>query len=250
MRLFKALFIILLISRLYAADDLGWQVGVGFVSSDLLSEQRDTPVFPYVRTDNKQWMMIPNLKWQGERWSFGADGIGYRYRFSDNLQLSSNAGFPSSRIGLSGQQGWFRYGSTLSASYGNGLTTTAGINAAGLSYERTLGWGERGNDLSQKLSFGAPVFIAKNSDLIVIGSAYLQRDNADFLVNDYQLSNQLRAQPYQHTGLSLFSVIPVSDQITVLLSGSLQWNDEDLTAQVAAAKARQFNTFVLLSYQL
>lgn len=233
----------------FADEDLGWQAGLGLVTSNIASEQADTPFFPYRRTDNKQVMLIPNLKWQGEQWSFGADGIGWRNTLNNGLEIRSMAGFPSSSLQLSGQQGWFRYGTRFSANYANGVTTTAGITAGPLTYDYTAGWGDREGDLRQKLSLGAPLYINQENDIVVIGSVYLQQENPDFIENDYELVQALDAGDYRHTGLSVFTVLPVGDRVTLVLSGTLQWNDKALTEQLNTLPDIQANTFLLLNYQ-
>lgn len=239
----------LFVSLAIADDDLGWQVGVGVVTSDVLSDDAERPFFPNVRADNKQYMLIPNLKWQGEQWSVGAEGVGWRYRFDNDLRLQAKAGFPSSRVELSGERGWFRYGTSLSASYANGTTTTAGVNAAGFSYKQTIGFDERREDRKQELSFGAPLYISQKSSMIVIGSAFLNWENAAFIEHENELSTAVDPADYRHAGLNVFSVIPLSEPLTLLLSGTLQWNDKDLTEQLSTLPQLQANTFALLSYQ-
>lgn len=233
----------------FAEDDLGWQVGVGVVSSDVVSTDADRPIFPSIRDNNKQYMLIPNLKWQGEQWSVGAEGIGWRYQFENDLKLQSSVGFPSSRLALSGQRGWFRYGSSLSASYSNGTTVTAEVNAAGLSYKQTLGFGERRDDRKQELRLSAPLFISQKRSLIVIGSGFLTWENAAYVEHENELTTSVAPADYRHKGLNIFTVLPLSEPLTLLLSGTLQWNDQDLTAQLSRLPELQANTFALLSYQ-
>ncbi|WP_040556987.1 hypothetical protein [Reinekea blandensis] len=233
----------------FAEDDLGWQVGLGVVSSDLLTEDADRPIFPAVRDDNKQYMLIPNLKWQGEHWSVGAEGIGWRTRFENDLKLQSTVGYPSSRISLSGERGWLRYGGFLSASYSDGTTTTAGVNAAGLSYELTTGYNDRADDRKHKVSFGAPVFISQSRSTVVIGTAYVQSENAPFIENNNDLTTSVQPGDYRHAGITLFSPLSLSDSLRLILSGTVQWNDQDLVQQLPLMPDVQFNTFALLSYQ-
>ena len=232
-----------------AEDDLGWQVGLGVVTSDLLSPEEDRPIFPSVRNDNKQYMMIPNLKWQGEHWSVGAEGIGWRTQFDNQLKVQSTIGYPSSRISLSGERGWLRYSGFMSAAYADGTTTTFGVNVTGLSYELTTGYDERADDRKHKLSFGAPVFISQSRSMVVIGTAFVQWENAPFIKNDNDLTASVMPGDYRHAGVTLFSPLPLSDSLRLILSGTLQWNDPDLVQQLPLMSDVQFNTFALLSYQ-
>jgi hypothetical protein len=82
----------------------------------------------------------------------------------------------------------------------------------------------------------------------VIGSGYLQQDNAAFSQFDLELTEPLAQDDYRHRGFNVFGVYQATPQVTLLLSGTLQFNDERLVAESEFTDDVQFNIFTLFSY--
>jgi len=230
------------------AEEGGWNIGLGIVSSDLLNQEAPKTFFPVVRSDNKQYMLIPSLRYEWDRWSVGADGIRWKAEATNGLKTNVRIGFPASGISVAGQKGWFRYGLNSAVTYSNGIATTQGVTAGPLSYSATLGVADRGGDLSQKVSLGFPLFISKKTGITVIGSGFIQYDNSAFTLSDLDENTALAEDAYQHAGLNAFGIYKINEQTTFLLSASLQWNDASLVQEINNLKTVQFNIFSLISY--
>lgn len=242
--------LLLLANPLAQAQNRGWTIGGGLVSSDVVNPEQSDPVFPAVQLENKQVMFLPNLSFRWDQWSIGADGIGWQTETLNGLKTQITAGYPSSRFSIGGQRGWFRYGLNSGLSYSNGVTATQGITLGPVGYEATLGLGDRADDFSQKASLGFPLYINQSAGLTIIGTGYLQQDNASFTVNDLELSQPLTNEDFVHTGLNAFAVYQANPRLTLLVSGTLQWNDSNLTDDVSAVAPVQFNLFTMLSFYL
>ena len=229
------------------ADENSWTVGFGVVSSDI-SPGEERPIFPSVRVENKQYMFIPNLSYQWGNWSLGADGIGWQYESLNGLKTNIKAGYPRSSASIGGQKGWFRYGIASNLSYSDGIDTTNAITAGPITYSATLGLAERSEELSQKVSLGFPLFLSQKNGITVIGSGYLQQDNAAFSQFDLELEDPMAQDDYLHSGINVFGVYQATPQVTFLLSGTLQFNDDRLVAESEFTDDVQFNIFTLFSY--
>lgn len=234
------------------AEDEGWIVGLGLVSSDVSPEQ-DRPFFPSFRQGNKQYMFIPNLSYQWQHWSLGADGLGWKTENKLGGSTSFKAGFPSSSFNIGGQKSWFRYGLSSSLNYSDGLIASHKITAGPIDYSISYGLSERSDELSQKVGLGFPLWIDQEAGLTIIGSAFVQQDNRAFTqasVNKAQDdAMNLNQADYWHQGLTAFAVYQANPNTTLLLSGTLQFNDDALVNEVERINASTFNIFTLVSYR-
>lgn len=232
------------------ADETGWTVGLGVVSSDV-SPEAESPFFPSFRTeqDTKQYMLIPNLSYQWQRWSIGADGVGYKVDNTLGGSTSAKVGFPSSSASIAGQRGWFRYGVNSQLNYADGLLAGHGFTLGPLDYSIQYGLNDRSDELSQKLGLGFPLYLNQKAGLTVIGSGYAQQDNRAFSEQDLELGSPLAQENYLHQGLNVFAVYQANAKTTLLVSGTLQFNDEALVDEVARIEPVSFNIFTLFSYR-
>lgn len=248
--MFRSLFVTLLIAlcSFSFADETGWVVGLGVVSSDVNPDE-DRPFFPSIRNETKQYMLIPNLSYQWQRWSLGADGVGWKNKNRFGGTTAVKAGFPSSSFSIGGQQGWFRYGLSSSLNYSDGLIANQAITAGPIDYSVSFGFNDRSDELSQKIGLGFPLWINKEAGLTVIGSAFIQQDNRAFTLSDIDTKIDLAEDNYWHTGLGAFAIFKANEQTTLLFSGTLQFNDENLVKQVELVESASFNIFTLLSYR-
>lgn len=238
---------LLAITSLSTAEDLGWSAGLGVISSDVIGEPSDS-FFPTLQSDDKQFMFIPSVKYQWEQWSLGVDGVGWKTNNAEGLNTDIRVGFPASSISVNGQRGWFRYGASSSLTIPNGPVTENSVTAGPVTYSAALGLDSRAGDWQQQVSFGAPVFLSSKLGVTVIGSAYGQWENGSYIENDLKLNESLTDDTYFSPGLSLFSVWQASDNLTVLLRGGAQWNDDALTNQQPDVPDFQANIFLLLNY--
>lgn len=247
MRIPSLIFIAFLTSATFA-DKNGWTIGGGMVSSERVGNETDS-FFPTLQSEQTQYMLLPNLRYQYQQWSIGADGIGWRQDRPNQLNWRAQVGYPTSQIGFSGQKGWFRYGLQSGWAYSNGVTHTAKATVGPLEYELTNGLGDRAEDLSQTVALGVPLYINQRSGITVIGSAGIEASNAEFIGNDLQLDNapDIDAINWQYSAFSIFSLSP---KATLLLSATLQRNDEKLVEEVEGIQPWQVNTFIMFSYFL
>jgi hypothetical protein len=232
------------------ADDNGWTVGLGVVSSDLTQGDNEKPFFPAIQTDTKQFMFIPNLQYKWSDWSIGADGIGWQKESLNGLTTSVKVGFPVSGIRLGGQKGWFRYGVASALNYSDGLTTTQGLTLGPITYSATFGLNDRNDEFSHKASFGFPLYLNQKKGITVIGSAFIQRDNTPFSEKEFE-TTFTGDDTFQHYGANVFSVYKWDEHSTLLVSGTLQINDSALEERADdsdIAPEVTFNIFTLYSY--
>ena len=249
MKRFLPLILSVLTTTGWAADR-GWTVGGGLVSSDIVNAEKDDPIFPFFEIENKQFMFLPNLSYQWDQWSIGADGIGWTHKTNADLSIDVKAGYPRSSASIGGQKGWFRYGANSSLSYSNGLTATQGITLGPGSYAATVGFGDRRDDFSQKFSLGFPLFLKPSLGLTVIGTGFVEQENASFIHNDFELDNPLSQEHYWHQGLNAFAVYQINSRATLLVSGTLQWNDKTLVSDISSVARSEMNIFTMFSYFL
>jgi hypothetical protein len=226
----------------------GWTIGGGFVSSERVGAESDS-FFPTVSSEQTNYMLLPNLSYRYQQWSVGADGIGWRQDRPEGINWRAQVGYPSSQVGFTGQRGWFRYGLQSGLSYSNGVTHTGKATIGPFEASVTTGFGERADDLSQSYALGFPLYINQDRGITVIGSAGIETSNAAFIANDLQLDNtpSTDALNWQYTAFSIFSLSP---KATLLLSGTLQRNDDALVEEVEGIRPWQVNTFLMFSYFL
>ena len=232
------------------AQDRGWTVGGGLVSSDIINEDKGGSFFPSFQVENKQFMFIPNVSFQWDQWSFGADGIGWQQESESGLRTQIKAGYPRSSASIGGQKGWFRYGTNTSLGYSNGLTASQGVTLGPVSYTATLGLGDRRDDFSQKFSLGFPLLLKPDMGLTVIGTGFVEQENASFVNNDFELTSMRGQNAYWHQGINAFAVYQINSRATLLLSGTLQWNDNALVDEIDPLARAEFNIFTMFSYFL
>lgn len=231
------------------ANEIGWTVGAGLVTSDVIELGNDAP-FPTARFGDKEIMLLPNLRYQGENWSLGADGLGWKSRQESGLTRSLQLGYPASSVGLSGERGWLRYGLNTAVVADDGWLSRTTLIATPLTTSVSVGLGEREADRQQTLSFGVPLLLSEALGLTVIGRIFVEQENATFLAHDLGLRSIPETDDYLSRGLQVFSIWQATDRLTVLLRLNAEWNDDALLEQNEAIPAFQFNSFVLFSYHL
>jgi hypothetical protein len=232
-----------------AYDDTGLSLGLGLVSSDLTADQIDKPFFPSLQTDSKQWMLLPSLRYQWQQFGLGVDGIRWRAKESSAVATQLTVGYPSSRLSVGGQRGWFRYGVNTAVQYTDGVAGRFGATLGPLGYERALGFEQRSDELSDKLSLGGPLLISKKWRLTVIGTLAWVQDNRAFSQQQLGIAQDLAENQYQSTEANIFAIYKLNADTQLLLSTTLQRPDSRLVQEVDSVQALNLNVFALLNYR-
>ena len=232
-----------------AYDDTGLNLGVGLVTSDLTADDVEKPFFPGLQTDTKQWMLLPGLSYQWQQFGLGINGINWRSLESAALQTKLSVGYPSSSMSVGGQRGWFRYGFNAALQYSDGLAGRFGTTLGPLGYERSVGFDDRTDELSEKVSLGAPIFISKKWRLTVIGTLAWLQDNKAFTQQKLDIAQPLAQGHYRGAEANIFAIYRLNDATRLLLSTTLSRPDNDLVQEVAAVQPLQLNLFALLNYR-
>lgn len=232
------------------AENDGWTVGIGMVSNDIINADEDRPFFPNAAIHDKRYMLIPNLRYEWDNWSLGADGIGWKHAPEEGLSSHIQVGYPFSGAGVEGKVGWFQYGLSGGLNYSDGLIAEPDIQLGPVNYAVKVGIGDRSEDFSQQLSLGFPLYIASSEKVIIIGKGFVQQDNASYLQNDFELTTPITDANYIQKGLNALGIYKPTERLTILLSGTLQWNDKALKTEIETLPKVQFNIFTLFSYYL
>lgn len=230
----------------WADGKRGLTLGLGGVTSEVVGD--NDPFFPAIQTDSKQFMFIPNIRYDWDEWSIGANGIGWEKENEDGLSPRVTIGYPMSQAGVQGQRGWFRYGLNGRLSYSDGVGGQLRATAGPLNYTIKTGFGDRNDELGHEVSLGAPIYINRDIGLTVIGSGYLKFENAAFIEDELNLTRSITDEDYVHSGLNAFAIFRFNERASLLFSANVQFNDEDLTRQITDLNDPQFDVFTMFSY--
>jgi hypothetical protein len=232
-----------------AYDDTGLSLGLGMVSSDLTADQIDQPFFPSLQTDTKQWMLLPSLRYQWQQFGLGVDGVRWRAKESAAVDTQLTVGYPSSRLSVGGQRGWFRYGVNAAVQYTDGVAGRFGATLGPLGYEHSAGFGQRSDERSDKVSLGGPLLISKKWRLTVIGTLAWVQDNRAFSQEQLGIAQVLAENQYQSAEANIFAIYKLNADTQILLSTTLRRPDSRLVQEVDTVKALNLNLFALLNYR-
>jgi hypothetical protein len=211
------------------------------------SETSDS-FFPTVTYGQKQAMVIPDITYHWTQWSVGATGVSWKSAQDSNLKAGFTLGYPSSRVSVEGQRGWFRYGAFSSAQFTDGTLARAGITLGPFTFEESRGLNERDLERSQTVSIGGPLFLGRKLPLTVIGKIGISNETSEYTTQSLKLNSALEAKEYNNVDFNLFAIYQINEATTWLNSGTFTFSDEALQEQVDDLKPVHFNIFSLISY--
>lgn len=232
----------------WAEEKRGLTLGLGGVTSEVVGD--NDPFFPAIQTNSKQFMFIPNIRYDWDQWSVGANGIGWSKENVDGLSSRVTVGYPMSRTGIQGQKGWFRYGLNGGLNYSDGVSGQLRVTAGPLNYTIKSGFGTRSEQLGHEVSLGAPIYINRDIGLTVIGTGYFKFENAAFIEDELNLTPTISNADYVHSGFNALAILRFNERASLLFSANIQFNDEALTNQITDLNDPQFDVFTMFSYFL
>lgn len=245
------LYSLLSSSLVWAEQANGWTVGAGMVS---VKPQSNGP-FPVIQASEQNLMLLPNLSYRWQQWSLSSEGLGWQRPLSASAEARLRLGYPRSEFSISDQRGWFRYGADAQINYGNGLSATLGVNAAGVSYDITQGLNDRAGQWQQSVGFSAPLFIADNSDAIVLGNVGYRWHNAGYRFHQLSLAEPIDAElieteEFSRLSVGAFSVWSPTAKLTLLASIDVTLADTANPLLTTEQQEHPLSVFVLFSYFL
>lgn len=242
------IFIVSLCATLSFADE-GWNIGLVALSSDQVEDDPDQGVFPPSwSTDNKRFMLIPDIQYQWSQWSAGVKGIGWQSQDDAVYQKRVEVGYPHSSFKVSRKAGPFEYGVSGQLVYSDGTLATIGLLGGPIDYSQTRGLGERSDEFSQTIGTTFPILIQSDAGRIVLATLELQQNNAEFQAEDLNSSIALSQSTYWHPKAKLMSIVDLSERTTLVSQFQLTYYDPDLREELSALPAISANFFLVLSY--
>ncbi|TXR54557.1 hypothetical protein [Reinekea thalattae] len=235
------------------AED-GWTVGFVSVSSDNYEADAENRLFfpPAIHSNNKDFLIIPNVQYDWQQWSAGITGIGWQNepQEDDAQKVDIKVGFPASYASIRGGQGPWTYGAEASADYSDGYATGFKLNASLFEYSQLHGVGDRAGQFGHFLSIGAPVYINKDKGRFLIAKARLVRNNTDLESHHLDSSTQLSESYYQHSEFSLVAILRPTEKVSIVHGITLSVQDNQLIDEVSELNRLSWNYLLVLNYKL